>query len=87
MQRHPHRLDLESTKVDEAQKAGHRQPKPAPYLTLEEAGRHQHIPVASDEFPPGHPLFALWSGRDTMTLEDIAGGLITDRIAQVLQGP
>jgi hypothetical protein len=54
---------------------------------MKEAGRHQHIPVASDELPPRHRLLALRSGWDALALEDIAHGLITDRIAEMFQGP
>jgi len=82
--RRANRLDLVMAKVDEVQEARHRQPKPTPHLAIEEASRHQHIQVASDELAPGHRLFALGSGRDAMAFEDIAHRLVADRITQVV---
>jgi hypothetical protein len=42
--------------------------------------------VETDALPPGHGLFALKGRWDTGALEDIARRLITDCIAQTVQG-
>lgn len=86
VQHHAYRLGLVTAAVDKAQQERHGQSKPAPHLAVEEAGRPQHRHVAADEFPPDHGLLALRSREDAMTLEDIPHRLVTNRVAQVLQG-
>src|SRR5262245_5850210 len=59
------------------------QPAPRPYLARPEVCSSQHVHVDMDKLAPGHRLFALRSRGNAMPLEDVAHGLITDRIAQV----
>src|SRR5207249_2228044 len=52
----------------------------------EEVGRHEDVHVRADKLLPRRGRLALGSRRYAMALEDVAHGLVTDRIAQVRQG-
>src|SRR5207244_10060397 len=57
-----------------------------PDLGREEVGGHQHLHMRADELLPGGGRPAFWSGRNTMTFEDVAHGLVTDRVPEVGEG-
>jgi hypothetical protein len=50
---------------------------------MEKVRGQQHVEVETDTLSPRGRLLALWGRRNTMTLEDVPNGLITDRIAHI----
>src|SRR5207249_10813472 len=65
---------------------GH-EPAQRPDLGREKVGRDQHVQMRPDKLLPRGGRLALWRRWDTVALENVAHGLVTDRIAQVGQCP
>ncbi|SRR6266540_2497056 len=84
-QRHTHGIDVARTAADETEEGRDRQPTPAPHLTVEEVRSQQDVEVETDELLPGHGLRALRGRWDTVTFQNVAHRLVTDRIAEVSQ--
>jgi hypothetical protein len=72
-----------SAEMEETQEGRDQQSKPVPDLSIEKVRSPQHLQVETDKLPPRGRLLALWGRRNTMTLEDVPHGLITDLIAQM----
>src|SRR4029077_14181392 len=83
----PSHLHVPAAQMDEKQDVIRHEPAQRPDLSGEEVGRHEDVHVRTDALLPGGRGLALWRWRDAMALEDVAHGLVTDRIAQVGQGP
>src|SRR5439155_20827468 len=79
-------VDLPAAKRDEKQHVVRHQPAQRPDLGREEVGGHQHLHMRADELLRGGGRPAFWSGRNTMTFEDVAHGLVTDRVPEVGEG-
>lgn len=61
------------------------EPTPGPHLCGEEVCGHQHVQMGPDTFLPRAGLFTLGSGRNAVSLENIADGLLADGITQMIQ--
>src|SRR5215470_123890 len=84
MRCHPCHMDFSGAEPDEEKHIICRQSTPGPYLSREEVGRDEDLHMCTDTFFPGGRLVALWSGRDTMALQDVAHRLITDGVSKML---
>jgi len=80
-----HGIDVLATEADATEEKSHQQPQPMPYLAGEEVSGSQHVHMYTDELPPRHGLFALRSWWDAVPFQDVADGLVADRITQVDQ--
>src|SRR5437660_264162 len=79
-------MDLPASKVDEKQHVVCHEPTQCPDLSGEKVGRDQHVQMCTDKLLPRGGRLALWGWHETMALEDIAHGLITDRVPEIGQG-
>src|SRR5229473_7244959 len=71
--------------MDEKEDVIRHEPTQRPDLGGKEVGRHEDVHVRADKLFPRRGGLALWRWRNAMTLEDVAHGLVADRIAQVGQ--
>ena len=85
MQDPPHGVDVLATEADATEERSNQQPQPTPYLAVEEVSSSQHVHMYTDELPPRHGLFALRSWWDAVPFQDVAYGLVADRITHVDQ--
>jgi hypothetical protein len=78
-------MDLPAPKVEKKENVAGHQAAQRPYLGGKEGGRDEDLHMRADKFFPGGDLLPLWGGWDAIALEDVAHGLITDRVSQMLQ--
>jgi hypothetical protein len=86
MRRDAGHMDLPGAKVDEEQHVIRHQPSQCPDLGREKVRRDQHIQMRADALLPRGRRFTFRSRWDAMALQDVAYGLVSDRVAQVRQG-
>src|SRR2546426_5736052 len=79
-------MDLAGAKVDKKQDVVRYQPTQRPDLGREEVGGHQHLHMRADELLPGGGRLAFWRWGNAMAFEDVAHGLVTDRVPEVREG-
>src|SRR5215471_1327385 len=79
-------MDLPTPQMQEKQDIIRHQPAQRPHLGGEEVRRNQDIEMRADELFPRGGRLPLWRRWDTVALEDIAHGLITDYQAEIGQG-
>ncbi len=79
---HPAALEM-----DEKQHVVGHQPAQREHLRREEVGARQQRQVGPNECRPRCRALALWCGRQSVTLQDIADRLIADLIPQIGQRP
>src|SRR5262249_52099742 len=82
---HASHMDVPTAQVDEEEDGVGHQSAQGPNLSGEEIRRPQHLHVRADELLPRRGLFTLRCWGNAVALQDVADGLITNRIAQVGQ--
>jgi hypothetical protein len=82
---HASHMDFPTAQVDEEEDVVGYQSAQCPHFGGEEISRHQHLHVRADELLPRRGLFTLRCWGNIVSLQDVADGLITNRIAQVGQ--
>src|SRR5712691_241143 len=87
MRCHPRDMHFPCAEPDKEQDVIRHQPTQRPDLGGEEVGRDEDVEMRADELLPRRGGLALWRRGETMTLQDVAHGLITDGVAQIGQCP
>src|SRR6266851_6801016 len=72
--------DLPTAQMQEKPDIICHEPTPCPNLGGEEVGRHEDVHVRADTLLPRRGRLALRGQREAVALEDVAHGLIADRI-------
>src|SRR5215470_12737467 len=83
---HPSHVHLPAGEVDKKQHVIRHQPSCRPDLGGEEVGGDQHIHMRTDKLFPRSRLLALGGWEDAVALQNVAHRLVTNSVAQMLQG-
>src|SRR5215467_4335675 len=86
MRRHPRNMHLPAPQMDEKEDVVGHQATQRPDLGGEKVGGDEHVNVRADTLLPRSRRLTLWDRWETMTFENVAHGLVTDRIPEVGQG-